>query len=1127
MLGSVSSAAVKQGSHQSLADLIEELSLRVEAGDNIDLSKFLEDHAQHAEELRGLLPALRLLVDFSRSSTAHVPVPTAEGIESPPSSDLGDFRLIRELGRGGMGIVYEAEQVSLGRRVAVKVLPFAGTMDGKQLQRFRNEAQAAASLHHTNIVPVYFVGCERGVHYYAMQLIEGCTLAGLIRDLRRQFGLEKEESQPQPEMKSLEILLDPNPPDCAVPTDLPPTAKHLPFPLAPALRGDGGEGTATTQPIAALTTEHSTKNPAFFRTAVNLGIQAAEALEHAHQMGIVHRDIKPANLLLDPRGNLWITDFGLAQFQAGTELTMTGDLIGTLRYMSPEQVLAKRVVIDHRTDIYSLGVTLYELLTLQPAFKSENRQELLRQIAFDDPPPLRRLNKQLPEELETIVLKAMEKSAPARYTTAQEMADDLRRYLLHEPIRAKKPTLIQRAGKWNRRHPAVARSAVLVLLLVTVASIVSACLVWQEKKRTALALVAESAERDRAEEKTRLAEEREAETRAVLDFVEKRIFAAARPKGYEGGLGRTVALRQAVEAAFPFVENGFRNQPLIEARLRMTLGSAFLDLGDPQTAATQCERAVSIFTEQQGRQHRDTLSSMTGLAICYQTLGRYPEALALHEDALALKRTTLGYDHPDTLRSMHSLAITYSSLGRYGDALKLREETLALRQATLGDDPDTLRSMSSLARSYYDVGQYADALKLSEKTVSLMRAKLGADHHDTLEGMSNLAISYSALARHGDALPLREELLRRRKEVLGPDHPDTLGAMNNLAITYEFVGRLTAALKLRQDVLTLIKAKLGPDHPEYIKDMNNLATTYQALGRPGDAIKVLEEALSLARSKLGTGHPDNLAIMHNLANNYHNVGRVTEAIKLHEETLTHNKARLGAEHPNTATSMNDLAISYFVAGRYADAIKLGEEALSIRRAKLGPDNQWTLRSLSNLAGMYQDAGRHAEALERYEKLLPLQEAKLGANHPDTISTMTDLAWCLATASNGQLRRPERAVQLARTVASLAPNDGRSWRTLGAAEYRAGMFNDAVVALRKSTDLHKGGGDASDWFFLAMAHWRLGDKVEARKLFDKAVDWMDKNNPKDEELKRFRAEAEGLMAPPGKSETRTFTQKRIG
>jgi WD40 repeat protein/serine/threonine protein kinase len=386
--------------------------------------------------------------------------------DGPVVGILGDFRILREIGRGGMGVVYEAEQISLGRRVALKMLPFAAALDPKQLQRFKNEAQAAAQLHHTNIVPVFGVGCERGVHYYAMQFIDGQTLAAFIQELRQDGGIHTNGASrpPRSHLAVAQDLLAGRAAPAQLPVaEGPPTGPYTHAPHEAAL-----PRTATTpRGAAAVSTERSIKGAAYFRSVVHLGVQAAEALEHAHQLGVVHRDIKPANLLLDVRGNLWITDFGLAHCQSQAGLTLSGDLLGTLRYMSPEQALAKRLLIDHRTDVYSLGVTLYELLTLEPAFPGRDRQEVLRQITMEEPRPPRRLNKAIPPELETIVLKAMEKNPAERYATAQELAEDLQRFLEDKPIRAKKHTLVQRAAKWVRRHPA---SSALVIVSTLAAS---------------------------------------------------------------------------------------------------------------------------------------------------------------------------------------------------------------------------------------------------------------------------------------------------------------------------------------------------------------------------------------------------------------------------------------------------------------------------------------------------------------------------------------------------------------------------------------------------------------------------------------------------------------------------------
>jgi serine/threonine protein kinase len=460
----------------ALGMLVEELTAKLHAGERVDVEACVRDHPEYADQIRQLLPALSLLADLGQSA-ANQAAAFASGVSVPGEivGTLGDFRLLREVGRGGMGIVYEAEQISLNRRVALKVLPFASTLDPKQLQRFKNEAQAAAYLHHQNIVPVYATGYERAVHFYAMQFIEGQSLAEVIADLR------KTGPKPSPPQASA-------PEANLVNASSPGNVTEI-FPGATSCRR---ASSTTTAPVAALSTEKST-SPAFFRNVGTLGMEAAQALHYSHELGVIHRDIKPGNLLVDVRGNLWITDFGLAQIQGDNKLTMSGDLLGTLRYMSPEQALAKRVVVDHRTDVYSLGATLYELLTLAPVFDGGDRQELLRQIAFEEPKLLRRHNKSIPVELETIVLKALEKNPADRYASAGELAEDLDRFMMDEPIRARRPGLLLRLRKWSRRHQAVVWSAAIIAMILT-ASLGWIARDWQARRTEAENRVAQALE---------------------------------------------------------------------------------------------------------------------------------------------------------------------------------------------------------------------------------------------------------------------------------------------------------------------------------------------------------------------------------------------------------------------------------------------------------------------------------------------------------------------------------------------------------------------------------------------------------------------------------------------------------
>jgi serine/threonine protein kinase/WD40 repeat protein len=548
--------------------LAEEFLDRVRRGERPRLGEYLERHPELADEIRDLFPALLMIEDLGESSGGKTSAPVAGDGAAVAArlQRLGDYRILREIGRGGMGVVYEAEQESLGRRVAVKVLSPGALFDPKQVRRFEREAKAAAKLHHTNIVPVFGVGRHESHHYYVMQFIAGPGLDAVLRDLRRLRQSPAVCEAPVaavPPARSAQIL--PTSVDVArsllsggfAANELAPTSGPAPaddsatepnHAVAPALRPDVDEDMPERGAASGVLAESSalsaTSHPdrKFYRGIANIGIQVALALEFANRRGILHRDVKPSNILLDARGHAWVADFGLAKTAETDDLTDTGDIIGTIRYMAPERFSGQ---CDARSDVYSLGLTLYELAALQPAYDGADRHVLFERVLHEEPTPLSKVAPNLPRDLDTIIAKAIAREPSVRYRTAGALADDLQRFVDDRPITARRVSPAERLARWCRRNPMVAAllgvAALLLCMVATVSSVgyfqTSAAL---SRERTAL-----------SRERTALAGERAARQKAVESLYhaqvgEARALRTARVGGYRGKvldlLGRAARL---------------------------------------------------------------------------------------------------------------------------------------------------------------------------------------------------------------------------------------------------------------------------------------------------------------------------------------------------------------------------------------------------------------------------------------------------------------------------------------------------------------------------------------------------------------------------------------------------------
>jgi WD40 repeat protein len=461
--------------------LAEAFLARYRRGERPSLTEYTDQHPELAEQIRDLFPALVVMEQFG-SVAGHPETPsdssTVPGHKIPRL--LGEYRILGEVGRGGMGVVYEAVQESLGRHVALKVLAFQGLLKPTYLERFGREARAAARLHHTNIVPVFGIGEHQGIHYYAMQFIQGQSLDAVLKEVRRLRNI-KDAPRPEPSPTgggkagrgeagreltvSIAHSLLTGEYEGPREDSSTPIAEWEPSAGSRSSGSSAAEG--ITQSTSGLDSGLASQPEAqYFRSVARLAVQIAEALDYAHKQGILHRDIKPSNLLLDTRGTVWITDFGLVKAEDSDELTSPGDIVGTVRYMAPERFQGQA---DPGNDIYGLGITLYELLTLHPAFEDANRARLIERVTHDEPPRPRKVDPYIPRDLETIVLKASAKEPARRYASAEDLAEDLRRFLADRPIRARRASPLEKAVRLCRRNPGIAAlsglAAVLFMLI--------------------------------------------------------------------------------------------------------------------------------------------------------------------------------------------------------------------------------------------------------------------------------------------------------------------------------------------------------------------------------------------------------------------------------------------------------------------------------------------------------------------------------------------------------------------------------------------------------------------------------------------------------------------------------------
>jgi serine/threonine protein kinase/WD40 repeat protein len=1097
------------GELELLDQLAEEFAARFRRGERPSIKEYTDKYPHLAAPIRDIFPAMVKIEQAEKDR--HAPAEPPISGPAPPLQQVGDYRILREIGQGGMGVVYEAEQLSLGRHVALKVLPLRAAKDGTALERFRREARAAAKLHHTNIVPVFEVGRDENVCYYAMQFIQGQGLDQVVDELRRlravSGGMSPTAPLPPPPSdttgwpdlseaaqalltgiftpRNLYAPTPEKPPAAAPPSGTRALVAEVPAPEVSTVRPAGSASPVVLPGQTELSAVGSHARH-FFRSVAGIGQQVATALAYAHARGIIHRDIKPSNLLLDAAGVVWITDFGLALTE-DEGLTSTGDVVGTLRYLAPERFAGE---CDARADVYGLGLTLYELLVLRPAFDSSNQLQLMDQVRKQEPARPRALDPRIPGDLETIVLKAIDKDPHRRYPSAEDIAEDLRRFRASEPIRARRVGRLERVWRWCRRNPG---NAGLLAALAAVVVVGFGLVTWKWR-------------------------ETEHQRR---DLADARRHALAENRAARTARDREAGQRKRAENALYFS--------------RIALAASAWQANDVRAA----EQLLQQCRPEKGRPDRRGWEWYYLRGLCHAELQRFSghrlndiSSLAFSPDGRLLASAAWSFEGPgETLVWDAATGALLRRLAGWQDSGRVAFTPRGRRLVVLTDRgrpwkawdtrtwqpaplvaPDRLGGNPDLP---FRASANWDTLKIQDTRNGRKRTVRGAHEGEIKAVATSPDGEWIATGGDDQAVRLWEAPSARPGAVFrGHTHSVTALAFSPDA-TRLASADLEGAIKvwdLTGDARGRKLLLVNPHRPHpdgWSEWLANFSFT-------PDSRRVMGISLLSPQALLNTRDVTN--------------GRLVAQRALPSlVTLT-----LGYRHATVFSPVDNRVASPRRGEPTALSIcdgRTGKEIRVLRGhrgpifvAAFSPDGRRIATASHNPSELkVWDAASGRVLLSRtHLEVTPAawyRELRRGFEHdlrrqPQAAALLHNLfAWYLVTHPSLQSSHARQAVALARRAVVLGPANGACWNTLGVALYRAGDWEGARRALVKSRRLDRG-GSIPNALFLALVKWRQGRRARARREYARAVAWLRRQPKPDPELRVFQAEAARLLGIAG-------------